>query len=138
MKNKVSKASKRRLMIFGTLSFFMIGYFLYCLGYYIFNIRGLENSEKDLVNQLNTLKGNEQNLQVEIEKLKDPDYLARYARENYLYSKTGEYIIKMEPKAATTTISKISSINYKIIASITGGVILLTIIIINTKKKKAR
>ena len=28
-------------------------------------------------------------LKVEVEKLQDPDYVARYAREKYLYSKDG-------------------------------------------------
>ena len=31
----------------------------------------------------------------EIEKLKEPDYIARYAREKYLYSKDGEIIIRI-------------------------------------------
>ena len=28
-------------------------------------------------------------------KLQDPDYIARYAREKYLYSKDGEFILKI-------------------------------------------
>ena len=32
----------------------------------------------------------------EINKLKDPEYLAKYAREKYLYSKDDEIIIKIE------------------------------------------
>ena len=32
----------------------------------------------------------------EINKLKDPEYLAKYAREKYLYSKEDEIIIKIE------------------------------------------
>ena len=32
----------------------------------------------------------------EIQKLRDPEYLARYAREHFLYSKDGEYIIRLE------------------------------------------
>jgi cell division protein DivIC len=38
----------------------------------------------------------EEKLQSEIIKLQDPDYVARYAREKYLYSKDGEIIIKIE------------------------------------------
>ena len=32
---------------------------------------------------------------VEVSKLKDPDYIARYAREKYMYSKNGEIILRM-------------------------------------------
>ena len=32
----------------------------------------------------------------EISKLQDPEYLAKYAREKYLYSKDDEIIIKIE------------------------------------------
>ena len=38
----------------------------------------------------------EENLKDEINKLQDPEYMAKYAREKYLYSKNGEIIIKIE------------------------------------------
>ncbi len=38
----------------------------------------------------------EENLKSEINKLQDPEYVARYAREKYLYSKDDEIIIKIE------------------------------------------
>ena len=38
----------------------------------------------------------EEELNDEINKLQDPEYMARYAREKYLYSKKGEIIIKIE------------------------------------------
>ena len=41
----------------------------------------------------------EASLNVEVAKLKDPDYIARYAREKYMYSKPGEIILRIiEPK----------------------------------------
>lgn len=95
-KKKVTKASKRRLLIFGTMSFIVMGYFVFSFGYYVWSIRDLEKSEKQLQEQLVALKDDAEDLEIEIQKLKDPDYLARYARENYLYSKDGEYIIKIE------------------------------------------
>ena len=39
---------------------------------------------------------NEKSLQSEVAKLKDPDYVARYAKEKYLYSSDGETIIRMD------------------------------------------
>lgn len=38
----------------------------------------------------------EEKLKDEINKLQDPEYMAKYAREKYLYSKNGEIIIKIE------------------------------------------
>ena len=49
----------------------------------------LELTYKEILEKENELKG-------EIIKLQDPDYVARYAREKYLYSKDGEIIIKIE------------------------------------------
>lgn len=60
------------------------------------DIYKLQKEEKELKNTLNSLKYDEKGLKTEIEKLKDPDYLARYARENYLYSKNGEIVIKLQ------------------------------------------
>ena len=34
-------------------------------------------------------------LETDVKKLQDPDYVAKYAREKYLYSKDGELIIKI-------------------------------------------
>ena len=38
----------------------------------------------------------EEELNDEINKLQDPEYMAKYAREKYLYSKNDEIIIKIE------------------------------------------
>ncbi len=38
----------------------------------------------------------EQKLKDDINRLQDPEYMAKYAREKYLYSKDGEIIIKIE------------------------------------------
>ena len=42
-----------------------------------------------------SLKNKEKKLKVDANKLQDPDYIARYAREKYLYSKDGEFILKI-------------------------------------------
>ena len=41
------------------------------------------------------LKDEEDKLNSDIKKLKDPEYVARYAREKYMYSKDGELIIRL-------------------------------------------
>lgn len=96
MAKRVPKASKRRLTILGPLSLIIIIYFFFTIGIYSYRLINLSIEEKELKEKLVSLQAEEENLKIEIQKLKDPDYLARYARENYLYSKDGEYIIKLE------------------------------------------
>ena len=104
-RKRITKASRRRLLFFGTISVAMIAYFIFSVAYYATNIYHLQKEEKNLTQNLNALKADEKNLKTEIEKLKDPEYLARYARENYLYSKDGEIVIQLqkENKVATST-----------------------------------
>ena len=45
--------------------------------------------------ELAELKDKEDELKGQVNKLQDPDYIARYAREKYLYSKDGEIIIRI-------------------------------------------
>ena len=42
---------------------------------------------QEVVNLEQALKEKEEELQVDANKLQNPDYVARYAREKYLYSK---------------------------------------------------
>ena len=96
MKRRVSKQSKRRLMIFGILSIVAIGYFFVTIFSYTYNYISLKNEEYNLKNELVALQDEKANLKIEIEKLNDPEYVARYAKENFLYSADGEYVIKIE------------------------------------------
>lgn len=81
-------------MIFGSLSCLIMAYLLVNLVTYSYQIKKLSDEQSRLTQNLNGLKEKQSDLKKEINKLKDPDYLARYARENYLYTKNGEYVIK--------------------------------------------
>ncbi len=94
--SKNSKHCKRRLTVFGTISIIVIILFVYNLFSYITLINRLENEQKELENKLVELQRDIANKKEEIEKLKNPEYLAKYARENFLYSKEGEYIIRID------------------------------------------
>ena len=54
----------------------------------------------ELEDKLADLKDNEEKLESEINRLQDPEYLARYAREKYFYSKENELIIRIPEKEA--------------------------------------
>ena len=101
-KKRKIKGSKIRMLILIPISLTIIGYFFYLLISYPYNIMRLKNEEKKYEQELLDLEIDEKNLKNEIEKLKDPDYLARYARENYQYSKNGEIILKIDKKNKIT------------------------------------
>jgi len=135
-KKKIPNASKKRLAIFGTISVIIIFYFIFLFGNYIYNIYELKQEQKILEKNYNSLKETEKELRNEIEKLQDEDYIARYAREKYSYSKDGEYILKLNDEEKNNEIeeSKLNiDYNYFIYA---GGIILLIIIFHTIKKKK--
>ena len=125
MAKRVPKQTKRRLAILGPISLVIIVYFLINLATYSYKLITLYREEKKLKDKLVSLQAEESNLKVEIQKLKDPDYLARYARENYLYSKDGEYIIKIEEKDKETSNENNLDKYYDYIVYGAGGVIIL-------------
>lgn len=49
----------------------------------------------DLTSQKKTLLEEEASLKAEVTKLENPEYVARYAREKYLYSMPDEIIIRV-------------------------------------------
>ena len=144
-KKKIPKASKKRLLVFGTLSIIIIIYFLFQLLFYTYRIYNLKREQGKLQKNYLSLKKEEKELRNEIDKLQDSDYIARYARENYSYSKNGEYIIKLadseEKKDDDVSftqyiINKISNINIDYLYIIYGTITIIVIIIVVTSKKK--
>ena len=94
-RRKVKKTTKRRLTVFGTLSVILIFYFIFTLCFQGYNVYKLYNQKNSLKEKYSSLKTKAEDLKIEINQLHDPEYLAKYARENYSYSKEGEYIIKL-------------------------------------------
>ena len=54
-----------------------------------------QKEKKEFIAMLEKLKEKEEELNNTVTKLQNPDYVARYAREKYLYSKDGEIIIRI-------------------------------------------
>ena len=94
-KKKIGKKAKSRLFI----AFLFFGAIISMLSYkFFYNIKQIQEmkEEKDfLKEQLVKLEEEEKILESDIQKLEDPAYVARYAREKYLYSKDGELIIRI-------------------------------------------
>lgn len=136
MAKRISKASKRRLAFLGPISLILIFYFLFTAGVYAYKLITLSIEEKELKQKLIALQAEESELKVEIQKLKDPDYLARYARENYLYSKDGEYIIKIENSAEEEIESDQFEQYYDIMIYGAGVAIILVFIYVIVRNRK--
>ena len=93
---KKNKTKKRRRMLFlGLTSMIIIFAMTFTIGKYWVEIFEKYQEKKELEEELTSLKEKEEELKVDANKLQNPDYIARYAREKYLYSKDGEYILKI-------------------------------------------
>lgn len=133
MKNRVSKKSKRRLMIFGILSIVAIFYFFVTLIGYTYSYISLKQEESKLKSELLALQDEKASLKIEIEKLNDPEYVARYAKENYLYSSDGEYVIKIDSKEIE---QPVEVKNNQLLYIMIGGLSLFAILILFVKIRK--
>ena len=95
-RNKQSKKKlKRRMMILGVSSLFIIVTVSVTIGKYWITIFEKYQEKKQLEEELVSLQEKEKELQLDAKKLQDSEYIARYAREKYLFSKEGEFIIKI-------------------------------------------
>lgn len=133
-KKKIPRASKNRLIIFGTISIFLMGNLVVNFINYMININQLKETQRKLTSELLSLKEDAEDLSTTIQKLKDPDYIARYAREKYDYSTDGEYIIKIEEKEENDSLEVNENKKYPIY--IYGSVIVLVGIFIYIVKRK--
>ena len=93
---KRTKKDKRRVL----LGLLVISIMLSYLSVFVYNywnqILTNEKEKTKLMNEYEALLKAEDELNSEITKMQDPEYIAKYAREKYGYSKNDEVIIKVE------------------------------------------
>ena len=92
------KKSAKRICCFGMIAFVSIVAILLSVFKVVSQIIDKYQEADNLEIKLADLKEEEEILNNEILKLQDPEYLARYAREKYFYSKDGELIIRIPSK----------------------------------------
>ena len=101
----MKKSKKRRKYTIKTKSrmfviFLIFGAAISTLGYRFFynlyQINEMKKEKEELEDQLVALGDEKEILEADIERLSDPDYIAKYVREKYFYSKDGELIIRMD------------------------------------------
>ena len=147
-KKEISIQARRRLFflrpiclfgIFMVISFFVIN---------MYDIYKLNKEKQRKEAEYVELQEESEYLKNEIVKLRDPEYLAKFARENYSYTKNGEIVIQMDEKEEVEKVDKDDFVerNTEIIY-LCGGVIVIVFIFIvgkgllhkgKKKKKKSR
>ena len=95
MKKRDDKKYKRKLVFQMLLMVPLLCMFLSTLSYWHEGM-GYKKETEDLKLKLVETLEEEDELKSQISKLQDPEYIAKYAREKYLYSKNGEIIIRIE------------------------------------------
>lgn len=93
-KKKKSKFKYRLFLFIPTCLCVLVAIFV-SIGSYWVQISEKYQEKSDLENLVLKLKEKEEELKVDVEKLQDPEYVARYAREKYMYSKDGEIILRL-------------------------------------------
>jgi len=95
VKRKVSSKAKKRFFVLAILVIAVVSFSVVSL----FQDWVLISRNKQEIASLNAyyidLLEEEESLNSEVTKLHDLDYVARYAREKYMYSLPGEFIIKL-------------------------------------------
>ena len=95
---KVKRKPKKctfRFLVFGVFSIVVISAVLGSISKVWISIYDKYREKEELENKLVLLKEDGETLSIDVEKLQDPEYIARYLREKYFYSSEGEYIIRL-------------------------------------------
>ena len=94
IKHKVTKKEKRRLTLFIMAFIFIIGFT--CINIFPDWLKIMKNKKEItlLESSYEELLDTEEALKAEVEKLQDPEYVERYAKEKFLYTKDDEMIIR--------------------------------------------
>jgi len=95
-KKKYSAKTKGRMLIIFLFFSVIIFTLSYTLVVNMFDIKDLNFEMVTLDKEHSLLLEEEERIEADIKRLKDPEYVARYVREKYLYSRDGELILRFE------------------------------------------
>lgn len=98
MANKRKRKAKKqafRIVVFGSVCLIIVGAILTTITTVWIEIFAKYKEKEELEHKILALKQQEEELSIDVERLQDPEYVARYLREKYFYSKNGEYIIRI-------------------------------------------
>ena len=136
---KKNKRFKRRIVLTVPITLTIIVFSLITCVTELIKINNLMVQEKELKAELKDLILTSEQLDIEITKLNDPDYIARYAREKYLYSKDDEIVVIIESAEQLQEVDNKINKNYLFVGIIGCMVIILFIFVfIFTKKNRKK
>ena len=95
-RKKTNSHVRMRLFVFLPLFIFSFIFLSYSCGNNIIKLIELRSEKKNLEKKLVALSDEKEDLEADVKRLSDSNYIARYAREKYLYSKEGEIIIRID------------------------------------------
>lgn len=93
---KKTKKEKMRLFVICSLVIGLIASLVSSVSNDWASILANKKKASELSVQYDKLLTEEEQLKSEVTKLQDSDYIARYAKEKYMYSSDGETIIRMD------------------------------------------
>ena len=97
-RKKKKKTSLRKVRMF--LAVLVFGGITMVLSYNFLSnlsmISKMTTEKRELKAKIVDLKEEKKELETDIMKLEDPDYIAKYVREKYFYSKEGELILRID------------------------------------------
>lgn len=95
-KKKYTIKTKGRMLVIFLFFGAIISTLSYTLFFNLKQVNDMKHELKDLEKEKKVLVEQEEATLADIERLSDPVYVARYAREKYFYSKEGEIILRIE------------------------------------------
>lgn len=96
MRKKYTAKTTGRIIIIFLFFICMISTLSYTLFNNLYKINDIKDKLEELEEEKIVLSEEEDRLEADIKRLSDPEYIARYAREKYFYSKEGEIILRMD------------------------------------------
>ena len=138
MARKTTAQVKRRLVLTVPITLAIILATTFTSVLELKKIRSYEKEKKTLTLELEKLKEDAESLNLEINRLNSPEYIARYAREKFLYTKDGEKLIIVDELTKEQQIEEsnkeIDYLTYILIG--VGSLLFITIVYIIVKKTK--
>lgn len=137
---RINKKANRRILIYLIMLITIIVSIFLTFPNYALKIFDKYNEKKDLENNLVELKEEQETLEKEVEQLSSNEYVAKIARQKYLFSKEGEIIIKIDGQETNKEDSNKLKINieeyYKYIFEF--SILLIIIFVVKKNRKKKR
>lgn len=87
---------KNKNFVFDFMCLGVIALVLYSVCLTFLDVHDKRNEKKNLDLKLYELKEENERLKVEVNRLKDAQYVARYVREKFLYSGKNEYVFRLK------------------------------------------